>query len=72
MKRLLRAVLACLRILGQRPFQAGREPRFSWKDTSVVEGCQGSPADTPFDTLADLRLGWPAPDTRAGHTEQLG
>jgi hypothetical protein len=72
MKRLLRAVWVFLRKPGQCPSQAGRGPRLSWKGSPVVEGCQGSPADTPFDSLAVLQLDCAAPDARAGHSEHLG
>jgi hypothetical protein len=72
MKRLLRVVLACLGLFGPCPFQVEREPRLNWKDTPIVEGCQRRPAETPFDTLADLQLDCAAADGRPGHSEYLG
>ena len=63
MKRLLSAVLTCLRKPGQRPSQSGGA-RLNWKGIPVVERCQGSPADSPFATLILLRLDRAAPDTR--------
>jgi hypothetical protein len=61
MKRLLAAVLASLRKTGQRPSQAGSEPRLSWRGIPLVERRPGNPADSPFDTLTVTKL------DRAGH-----
>jgi hypothetical protein len=56
MKRLLRAVLACLRKPDQPPFQGGGVRRFTWRAVPMVEGCHGRPADSPFGTLTVIEL----------------
>jgi hypothetical protein len=63
MKRLLTAMLVCLRKPGQRPSQAGGEPRLHWKGLPVVERCQGSPAASPLATLTVRRRDRAAADT---------
>lgn len=70
MMRLLRAALACLWNLGQRPSPAGGEPRLGWKGTRVIQACHYTPEGSRFDTLISTRLR--RAGQRPGHTEQQG